>query len=274
MKTISIIGKTNTGKSTFFNTLIKKKESITSKKKNTTIRCVEKKINNAILLDTPGLTLNHKINIKTANKIIYDSIKKSDIIIINIDELNLESEDLFLLDVNKNKKNIIITINKVDKIYNKEKVLTLIKNLSDYSNFIEIIPLSSKENINIEKFKKILDNIEIKNPIKKHLYKKDTIELKIKDIIRETLLDSLNKEIPYNIEININEKINIHTELLNIDIKIKKNNYKKIIIGTKGANIKNIQNTIKKKIINLYKLNLKKINISIKYDNKHRNRYN
>ncbi|HIH2763574.1 MAG TPA: GTPase [Candidatus Azoamicus sp.] len=43
MTIISIIGKTNTGKSTFFNNIIKKKESIISKRKNTTIRCIEKK---------------------------------------------------------------------------------------------------------------------------------------------------------------------------------------------------------------------------------------
>ncbi|HIH2762305.1 MAG TPA: GTPase [Candidatus Azoamicus sp. MARI] len=273
MKIISIIGKTNTGKSTLFNKLIEKKESIISKKKNTTIRCVEKKINNAIIIDTPGLTLNNKINIKTANNLIYDSIKKSDIVIINIEELNIESEDLFLLDINKN-KNKILTINKIDKITIKKNLLNLIKNLSDYSNFIEIIPLSNIKNINIKKTKDIIDNIRIDKTIEKHLYKKETLDLKITDIIRETFLDLLNKEIPYNITINIEEHINKYIKELNININIKKYNYKKIIIGTNGKNIIQIKNTIKNKINNIYKLRLKQINIHIKYDNKYRNRHN
>lgn len=267
MKTISIIGKTNTGKSTFFNTLIKKKESIISKKKNTTIRCIEKKFKNLILIDTPGLTLNHKINIKIANKLIYNSIKISDIVIINMEELNLESEDLFILDINKNKKKIL-TLNKIDKLNAKEKLLKLIQNLSNYSNFIEIIPLSNIKNINIEKIKNIITDIHIEKTLDKHLYKKDTQELKIKDLVRETLLDSLNEEIPYNIATNIELNKNIH--VLNVDIIIKKYNYKKIIIGLEGHIIKKIKNTIKNKINTLHKLNLKQIKINIKYDNKYR----
>lgn len=273
MKTISIIGKTNTGKSTLFNTLIKKKESIISKKKNTTIRCIEKKLNDTILIDTPGLTLNHKINIKLANQLIYNSIRISDIVIINIDELNLESEDLFLLDINRYKNKILI-INKIDKLIIKEKLLTLIKDLSEYSNFIEIIPSSNIKNINIEKIKDIIINTHLEKELEKHIYKKETLELKIKDIIRETFLDLLNKEIPYNLPINTNKDINKNTRSLDIDIQIKKYNYKKIIIGKDGEKIKKIKNTIKNKVNNIYNLNLKHININIKYDNKYRNRSN
>ncbi|HIH2763250.1 MAG TPA: GTPase Era [Candidatus Azoamicus sp.] len=269
MKTISIIGKTNTGKSTFFNTLIKKKESIISKKKNTTIRCVEKFIKNMVLIDTPGLTLNQKINIKTANQLIYNSIKISDVVIINIDKQNLESEDFFLLDINKNKKKIL-TINKIDQMGAKDELLKLIKNLTTYSNFIEIIPLSNIKNINIEKIKSIIENLKIENTLNKHIYNKDKIEFKIKDIIRETLLECLNKEIPYSTLINLNKNINKNTTLLDITIQIKKYNYKKIIIGTKGEKIKNIKNIIKNKINNIYKLNVKQIIINLKYDNKYR----
>lgn len=271
MITIAIIGKTNTGKSTLFNTLLNNKESTVTKKSNTTIRCIEKKIKNLVLIDTPGIILNNKINTKPINQLIYDSIEKSDIIIINMEEENLTSEDLFLLDINKKKKKILV-INKIDKIIEKEKILLLTKNLSDYAIFQEIIPISNIKNINIQKLKEIIKNYHIEKTLKKHIYKKDTLNLKIKDLIRETLLNNLSDEIPYNLVININE-IKTHSTTLDIEIKFNKYNYKKIILGQKSKNIINIINTIKKKINKLHK-KINKIKINLKYDNKCRNRLN
>lgn len=271
MITISIIGKTNTGKSTLFNNILNARDSIVTKKSNTTIRCVEKKIKNLVLIDTPGIILNSKINTKQINQLIYDSIAKSDNLIINIEQNNLTSEDLFLLDIVKNKKKIL-TINKIDKTNEKEKLLILIKNISTYSQFQEIIPISNVKNINIDIIKNIIKNYNAEKSLNKHIYKKETINSKIKDIIRETLLTKLNDEIPYNLIININE-IKKNTNILDIEIKFKKYNYKKIILGQESKNITNIIKIIKNKINKIHK-NITKIKINLKYDSKCRNRYN
>ncbi|HIH2763575.1 MAG TPA: hypothetical protein ACYCDB_01345 [Candidatus Azoamicus sp.] len=95
--------------------------------------------------------------------------------------------------------------------------------MSKFSKFIDIIPLSNIKNINIEKIKNIIINTKKENDKETYDYKKDNITLKIKDIIRETLLNTLDKEIPYNIltDLNINDNIKKHIDLLIINIKIK-----------------------------------------------------
>lgn len=269
MKTISIIGKTNTGKSTLFNLLLKKKESIISEKKNTTIRCIEEKVKEVIIIDTPGIILNYKDKNKKINTLIYDAIKNSNLIIINIEEKNLESEDFFLLELIK-KKEKFLTLNKIDKLKSKKEILMTINNLSKYSTFIEIIPTSNKKKQNTDTINKVITNFKPKTNITNYIYKKDKIKFKIIDIIRETLLEKFQKEIPYITKIELHN-FSENNDVLDINIIIKKQSHKKIIIGKEGKNLLNIRQLIKKKINNRAELKISKINLNIKYDNKHWN---
>lgn len=263
MNILSIIGKTNTGKSTLFNKILEKKESIVSKRKNTTVRCVERQKKNILLIDTPGVILENKTDIKKTNQLIYHAIKKSDILILNLETFNIESEDFFLLDKTKNIKKKILIINKIDRIKKKEMLLNIIKKLSSYTNFLAIIPVSNITNENIKNVKNEISINSSKNKKISYESNKDEVKIKILDIVRETILNTLNKEIPYKIKIEVPQNININTNKINIHIKTDKNNYKKIIIGKNGNKIKKIIKIIERKIKKINETNIQSIKISI-----------
>lgn len=269
MTIITILGKTNVGKSTLFNNILKKKQSIISKKKNTTTRCIiNTKYDNKtikILIDTPGPIIRHHKQIYNTNTFIFDTIIKAHIFIIIIDTLNLTTEDFFILDIIKKHKKIkFLLINKIDKIKDKTQLLPFIKKMKHFLNFDHIIPISNIQHTNINTFKKILNQYNFKNA-KENIYSQESKQNLTKELIRETLLNKLNKELPYKTQIKINNiKLNNKTKYLSIEIITQNINQKKIIIGKKGQKIKQITKEINKKI-KLIHTNIKDIKTIVNY---------
>lgn len=266
-KIITIIGKTNTGKSTLFNNLIKKKKSIITPKKNTTTKCILGILeeNQTILIDTPGPIFKHSNN--NINKSIYDSLIKSTLILIVIDTTNLTTEDFFILDLAKKyKKKKIILINKIDTLKQKDILLPFIKKITNkYTDIKQIIPISNTKNINIEIITSLIKNsIDFTNTYYEYKdIKKKDYTLITKEFIRETLLNNLDKEIPYSTTSEIlNKNLNKNITNLTIKLNITKNSHKKIIIGKNGEKIKKITNDLNRKAKKIY-TNLNDIKIII-----------
>lgn len=261
---ISIIGKTNVGKSTLINNLSKKKVSITTNKKNTTISCIISEINNEItLIDTPGSIIKNEEYNK--NKLIYDAIHKSNKLLILIDSIFLTSEDFFILElIKKYKKEIILIINKIDKIKKKITIIPFINKIKKkYHNITDIIPISNKNKTNIDILRKKL-NINTYEKTKT----RNNINLFISETTRETLLNKLEKELPYTTKINVlNKNLNKNLTIIILELIIKKQSQKKIIIGKDGKKIKEIISDLKNKLIK--KLNkIEKIKIIININKK------
>ncbi len=262
---IPIIGKTNVGKSTLFNRLIKKNISITSKKKNTTqqkIIGIDTDTTNKkqyIYIDTPGFctTLNFHKNIK---KNIYSFKKYFNNIKINLIFLVLENHmDFYNINLIKKleklKIEILIFINKIDKIKNKLFLLPYIEKLIKNNKYIRtIIPTSNKEKLDIEKIKKhYIDKFLIK---KNFFFKKQqktncSNNFIIKEKIREKIFRFTGDEIPYLLDISI-IKIVYKKNIIKIFCRILtfKKQHIKIIIGKNGQKIN--------KIIKLSQIDIKK----------------
>nr|WP_231938299.1 KH domain-containing protein [Buchnera aphidicola] len=158
------------------------------------------------------------------------------------------------------KKNIyyITIINKIDKIKNKTLLLPYIKKIYQKTLNKKIILISATKDKNLNQVIKLIQEKMPKNIYqypkeKKSIY---NIQFLITEIIRETLLNFLNKEIPYNIKIYIPSIIKNLKKEYNIDaiILVPNIRYKKIIIGQKGKKIKRFSIISRKKIENfLYK---------------------
>ncbi len=262
---IPIIGKSNVGKSTIFNKLIKKKISITSKKKHTTQQNIiginTKKYNQYIFIDTPGFKNKYNFFIyikKTINYIKkYFNINFINLIILVIEtKINLK-EITLINNIHKINIPILIIINKIDKIKNKSIILPYINKIKNNQKNIHIIPISAKKKTHINYIKN--------NFIKKYLTKqKHYFKSKIKtncknnfiisEIIREKIIRLIGDEIPYSIKI-ILEKIIFQNKKTNIFILIlvKKKQHINIIIGKKGNKIKKIIYLSKKSILKYIK---------------------
>ena len=264
---ISLVGRTNAGKSTLINRIVGEKISIQNKKINTTqdtiigIRNIKE--SQLLFYDTPGSNFlkNLDSQSKKLKKNLWNGIDESDLILYLIDASSINTKFLFeqLEKINETKKKIIIVFNKTDLILNK-KLLPIISKISNQFKVESFFTISAKKNIGIDDILKFLKKYTYPS---KWEYLNDEITNKddkffLSELLRETLLTYLHKEIPYNISIRTTN----FKELGRSDIKIKQKilinekRYKKIILGKKGSMIKKIREECQKKIKNVFKKNI------------------
>ena len=251
---VSIIGRTNVGKSTLINNLVGEKVAITVDKCQTTrtaIRAIVNRPNSQIIfIDTPGI---HKPKTKLGeimNETAWGTIPDSDITLFIVEATSNKigkGDSLILEKIKQSKKKTILIINKIDLI-EKEKLLELIKMYNNEYNFEAIIPISAIKNKDTNK---ILDEIEknlSEGPAYYDIeeYTDQTSRQLVEEIIREKALKLLDEEVPHGILVEV-EKMNLRkttngNDIYDIDatIYVLRNSHKGIIIGKNGSMLKRI----------------------------------
>lgn len=266
---ISIVGRTNVGKSTLLNALVGQKISIVSNRPQTTrnkIRMVRTSdTSQMVFIDTPGF---HKPKTKLSDFMVeaaQDSIKGVDLIILMVEEdLDIGKGDLMLLEkVREENTPVILVINKIDKVV-RDNVLVKIKLFEKYDFIREIVPISAmkKENIN-----ELIDVIEKYLPYGPKYFPEDMVTDRserfiVSEIVREKLLYLLKEEIPHGIAVEVMKmKKRESKPIYDIDVNIytERENHKKIIIGKKGDKLKRVGMLSRKDIEDMLesKVNLK-----------------
>ncbi len=251
---VSLVGKTNVGKSTLLNSMTGEKVAITANKSQTTRTAIKAIVNrpNAqiIFIDTPGI---HKPKTKLGEVMLdtaYGTIKDVDLVLLLVDATKKEigkGETILLEKIKEAKKKTILVLNKIDLI-EKEKLLVLIDLYQKEYDFLEIVPIcaTKKENVNL-----LLDEIE-KNlkqgPAYYDIeeYTDQTERQIVEETIREKALKLLDEEVPHGIYIET-EKMQLRNttkgeEIYDIEATIYclRNSHKGIIIGKQGAMLKRI----------------------------------
>ncbi len=251
---VSILGRTNVGKSTLLNNLIEEKVAITANKPQTTRTAIKAIVNREnsqiIFIDTPGI---HKPKTKLGETMVdsaFSSISDVDVLLFLIEATSesIGKGDQIILDKikNANKKTILI-INKIDLIP-KEKLLNLITLYSNEYSFSAVIPISANNskyrNVVIEEIEKLL-NVGPKY-YEEDEYTDQTMRQIAEEAIREKALRLLDEEVPHGIYVEV-EKYSFRKtikkeKIYDIDaiIYCKKNSHKGIIIGKEGKMLKKI----------------------------------
>ena len=268
---ISIVGRTNAGKSTLINKIIGEKISIQNKKINTTQETIigVKNIKNTQILfyDTPGSNFlkNSNNQSKKLKQNLWNGIDESDLILYMIDSHTINMNFLYnqIDKIKEVKKKIIIIFNKIDLI-SKKKLLPIISEINNNFKIESFFTLSAKKSIGIEE---LLTELIKYSYSSKWIYSKDEISNKddkfiLSELLRETILTYLHKEIPYNISIITSHYKTLKSSEIKIKQKIYINEkrYKKIILGKNGSMIKKIREHCQKKINKVLK---KKIHLYI-----------
>ncbi|MDC3098566.1 GTPase Era [Gammaproteobacteria bacterium] len=245
---VTIIGKTNVGKSTFLNKFLEKKVSITANKSQTTrsnIYAIKSlKTTQIIFIDTPGI---HKKSEKTINKVLRkkpaEVIHDVDVIIFMVSGTkfdDIDKESLKLANESQAKK--ILVINKIDLVKNKKDLFSFVKNTFNTDDFYSIVPISAKNNDGIDL---VQQELEKALPENEFFYPKEidfqSNMFEISEIIREKVIRLLGDELPYETAVVI-ELLNEKKEKFEIDanIYVSKQSQKSIVIGRNGDKIKSI----------------------------------
>ena len=278
---VSVIGRSNVGKSTLLNRILGEKLTIISDKPQTTrnkIQLIYTDENmQAIFLDTPGIqTPKNKLG-DYMLKVSMSTLNEVDVITYIVDTTEeigkLDSEIIEKLKLVNTK--IFLLINKIDKI-SSDKVNELVEMYSKVGIFEEIIPISALTGDNLEGYLTSLKNNLPEGPM---YYDKDSVTDQpirqiVQELIREKALINLSDELPHGIAITIEKfKERQDKNLIDIDatIIVEKKSHKGMVIGKKGSMIKKIGTDARIDIEQLLdaKVNLK---LWVKIDEEWRNK--
>jgi GTP-binding protein Era len=246
---VAIVGKPNVGKSTLLNHLLGTKVSIVSPKPQTTRSQILgiKTVENAqiIYIDTPGIHHNEKRAMnRYLNRLADGILLDADIIVFMVDATSWDSEDqMVLTKLAQTDKPVVLAINKIDLLKNKEDILPLIAQLKDKYNFAHIIPLSALDGHNAALLESEISTLLPEGP---QFFPEDqvtdkSIQFRISEIIREKLIQATEEELPYTTAVEI-EEFTDGEKLVEIGavIWVERHGQKVIIIGKKGARLKKI----------------------------------
>ena len=251
---VTIIGRTNVGKSTLINLLVGEKVAAIANKVQTTRTAIKGIVNREnsqiVFTDTPGIHKpKHKLN-ETMVETSFATIPDSDIVLFLIEATSedIGRVDRIILDkIKESKRKTILIINKIDLV-KRDKLLKLIDIYSKEYNFTAVIPISAYQ----EKYRDIiLDEIE-KNlkpgPAYYDIeeYTDQTLRQLAEETIREKALKLLQDEVPHGIYVEV-EKMNLRQnkqgeDIYDIEATIYclRESHKGIIIGKNGDMLKRI----------------------------------
>lgn len=247
---IGIIGRPNVGKSTLFNAIIGEKISIIANKPQTTRNKITgiKNLPEAqlIFLDTPGIhkatTPMNRVMVKTAR----DTFGDADILLMLVDaQSGVHSQDRFLIEALAGIKiPIFLVINKIDLV-EKQMILPLIDKFRTLYNYNEIIPVSAVKGEGVDDLLETIKNHLPEGPqyFAEEEFTDASERFIAAEFIREKIMLLTAQEIPYSTAVEIDsfkEEEAKNLIRINATITVEKESQKAIMIGKKGAMLKEI----------------------------------
>lgn len=246
---VAIVGRPNVGKSTLLNHLLGQKLCITSRKPQTTrhtLLGIKTQDNVQIIyVDTPGIHTNQDKAInRVMNRSASSVIADVDVVIFMLDRCEWSEADEYVAKQLSNLSvPILVALNKVDMINNRDDLLPHIEFLKDKVSAQEFLPISALRRICIEDLE---DKIKSFIPSQPHLFPEDQITDRSErflaaELVREKITRQLGAELPYQITVEI-EEFRVEKNIIHISalILVEREGQKKILIGSNGARIKKV----------------------------------
>ena len=252
---VNIVGNPNVGKSTLMNLLVGEKVSIITSKAQTTRHRILGIVNTdeyqIVYSDTPGvLRPNYKLQESMLN-FSESALSDADVLLYMTDVVEkIDKNEEFLKKVQGVEAPVLLLINKIDQTNQKEFEALVLRWIELLPN-AEIYPISALNKFNADVVKKrIIDLIPESPPY----FEKDALTDRparffVTEIIREKILLYYQKEIPYSVEVVV-EEFKEEKDIINIRalIIVERDTQKGIVIGHQGAALKKLGTMARKDI--------------------------
>jgi len=245
---IALIGRPNAGKSTLLNHILNHKVAIVSNKAQTTRNMIRgiKTTNDyqMIFIDTPGIHKpQHELG-RQLNRLAFSALEGVDVIYYLLDATKpFGKGDQFVLDLClKQNLPILLILNKIDLVP-KKQLMELLLQYSSMDIFKEVIPVSAKNNDNIDRLLEVTQSFI---PEQEAFFSDDSMVdfpeyFYITEIIREHILHLTNQEVPHSVAVTLeNFKEDKKAILIQASIIADRDSQKGILIGKQGAMLKEI----------------------------------
>jgi GTP-binding protein Era len=246
---VALIGRPNVGKSTLMNHLLKQKISITSRKPQTTRHRIlginTTDAGQAIYMDTPGMHAEQKKALnRQLNRTADTTLLGVNVIVWLIDGLSWhEYDDVIFEKLKQAGLPVILAVNKVDRITDKDKVFAFFAAAQARFPFHAIFPISALKRIHLDELEASIMELLPEGDL---IYPADQItdrpeRFLVGEIIREKLMRRLGAELPYELTVEIERYEELdHISKIYAIIWIERMSQKSIIIGTEGDMLKKI----------------------------------
>jgi len=255
---VAIVGAPNAGKSTLLNLMLGEKISITSQKTQTTrnriIGVVHRPFSQIVFIDTPGMhRAKGNLNVRIVD-VALSALGDVDIalILVDVSKPDPDSESFIVKKLEKQKRCVILALNKIDLV-NKSELLAVIDKWAKAYPFETIVPISAKHGDQVEL---LLESMERLLPDGPPFFPEDTLtdmpqRFIAAEMIREKVFRLTGQEIPYSTAVTIDSfstKKKGALVMINATIHVERASQKGIIIGKGGSKLKNIGEQARKDI--------------------------
>ncbi|OAV01561.1 MULTISPECIES: GTPase Era [Moraxella] len=258
---VAIVGRPNVGKSTLMNHLLGQKLSITSRKPQTTRHRIHGILTDEnmqiVFVDTPGI---HSKEVRAINermnKAAISALSDVDVVLFVVDGLQWREDDLLTLEkLSATNLPVILVINKADTIKDKAQLLPVIESFSESFEFVDIIPVSALRHHNLDRLQSVIGEYL---PVRPAIFDAEQItdrseRFLASEIIREKIMRASGDEVPYDLTVQIDTfkdepahrdpetgKWRKAVTFIDATIFVERAGQKSIVIGDKGARIKQV----------------------------------
>lgn len=253
---VAIVGRPNAGKSTLLNALIGQKISITSRRPQTTrqniVGIVTRNGSQLVFLDTPGFQTQYRSGLtKAMDRGFKSALAGANAVLWLMDATAREHTDDELYGHLRQGPPVVIALNKIDKISNKNQLLTYMQPIDAAYHPRAIVPISAQHRMQLDT---LLDALTPLLPEQPFLFAADevttaSVRTLAAELVREKLFRLLGQELPYSVAVEI-ESFEEKPGLTRIAavILVDKSSQKAIVIGKGGEKLKEIGSAARKDI--------------------------
>ena len=245
---VTIVGRPNVGKSTLANALVGAKISIVSRKAQTTrhrINSVLTRENEQfVFVDTPGFQTRHGgLMNRMMNRVVTQSLKDVDVVLHVVEAGKWNEGDEQLVPLFTTETQVILVINKIDLIKNKEELLPFIAKVAAKYDYAAVLPVSAQRRVQLDS---LLDEVAKHLPVDEPMFEEDTITDRsmrfiAAELLREKVFRLVGDELPYGCAVMIEQwEETDEGARIAACILVEREGHRPILLGAKGMHMKRI----------------------------------